>query len=784
MKVHLFIKRIGKVIKALLFLAPFILILAFSIRNIFDLDIWVHLKTGEYFLKNLQFVRSDFYSYTAEGNLWLNPHWLFQLSIYLIHRFWGFAGIIIVKTLLIISSFIVLFRIGYRRESYLWNVIVFLIAILAAKDRFYERPEFVSFLFIAVYLALIYSYRYKRTKFIFILPFLQILWTNLHAFSFVGLGIIAVFLVGDFISWKVVLPQDWNKNRAVLKGKDYFVFLKVFLLCILASVINPFGIKIFGFSVYLLRFIANHREILAGGISELIPPFYRTHILAPGLFYYKVLVAITLATFIIRYKRIDFSQLLLFLVFFHLSIAAIRNIVLFSMISYAICMDNINDFPVYFRRLPATRFFNFLRFLTRAAIAVYVFGLVFFTAREEVLFSYYLGGRLEKKFGLHASAFYPEKAVDFILKNGIKGNIFNSFGFGSYFIYRCYPERKVFIDGRTSVYGDDFLRYYADVHLYPALFQHMLDRYRIDYFLLDINSGGLFKRLYTDRENWRLVFFDYTGAVFVKNIPENNNLIERYEVDLENLPLDPAGDYSHMKRRPFPTSCFAKGELFLSLGLNRRAEEEYLLGLRINSKAAGLYNNIGTIYQKEGKLEEAISLYKKARELDPRLVNTSLNLGSIYQARGEMEKALEIYKGILPPFNMPNAFVYNNIGEIYRQKGLLRKSLANYDRAIALEPSQYEFYYNRGLVLVDMGEIQLALDSFRKARDLQPELAIIYNNLGACYMTLGKYERAEEEFRRALDIESDLAEAKSNLEKLKKLMEEHQSTGAPERQKN
>ena len=52
----------------------------------------------------------------------------------------------------------------------------------------------------------------------------------------------------------------------------------------------------------------------------------------------------------------------------------------------------------------------------------------------------------------------PAGAADFIEKEGLPGLRYNDFGDGGYFIWRFYPERKVFQDGRTQAYPDDFLR--------------------------------------------------------------------------------------------------------------------------------------------------------------------------------------------------------------------------------------------------------------------------------------------------------------------------------------
>jgi len=58
---------------------------------------------------------------------------------------------------------------------------------------------------------------------------------------------------------------------------------------------------------------------------------------------------------------------------------------------------------------------------------------------------------------------YPYKAVDFIVRHKIKANIFNDFNSGAYLIGRTYPNIKVFIDGRTEVYGASFFETYQKI---------------------------------------------------------------------------------------------------------------------------------------------------------------------------------------------------------------------------------------------------------------------------------------------------------------------------------
>jgi hypothetical protein len=59
----------------------------------------------------------------------------------------------------------------------------------------------------------------------FLLPVLQILWCNLHGGFLAGLGLIALYAAGEFLSRRPYLP-----------------FLLVFMLSLLVTLINPYGV--------------------------------------------------------------------------------------------------------------------------------------------------------------------------------------------------------------------------------------------------------------------------------------------------------------------------------------------------------------------------------------------------------------------------------------------------------------------------------------------------------------------------------------------------------------
>ncbi|MCX5657876.1 MAG: hypothetical protein NTZ48_06625, partial [Candidatus Omnitrophica bacterium] len=182
----------SKFLKTFLILAFFAFVFFLSLRKITDYDIWMHLKTGERILAERSLPKIDLYSYTMPGAYWANIHWLFQVIVYPLYQKFGAVGIIILKALVITLSFFVLFKIGYTRKSWFVSLASLFLVALVAKDRFMERPEFFSYLFLSIYLYIICKHRRKKTKFIWLLPILQVFWTNIHVFSFGGIAVIFI----------------------------------------------------------------------------------------------------------------------------------------------------------------------------------------------------------------------------------------------------------------------------------------------------------------------------------------------------------------------------------------------------------------------------------------------------------------------------------------------------------------------------------------------------------------------------------------------------------------
>ena len=107
--------------------------------------------------------------------------------------------------------------------------------------------------------------------------------------------------------------------------------------------------------------------------------------------------------------------------------------------------------------------------------------------------------------------------------------MFNNDEIGDYIIYWLYPRYKVFIDGRSDMYGEPILKKYYKVAVIEPGWKDVLDNYDINYIFYYTDSV-LVRHLMTDA-GWRQIYSDNIASIFLRNTPENAKTIARCAPD-------------------------------------------------------------------------------------------------------------------------------------------------------------------------------------------------------------------------------------------------------------
>jgi hypothetical protein len=132
----------------------------------------------------------------------------------------------------------------------------------------------------------------------------------------------------------------------------------------------------------------------------------------------------------------------------------------------------------------------------------------------------------------------PEGACAFIDANGIGVNLFNQYEYGAYLVWRWRGRRQVFVHGFTADAG--FLaRDYLPIGRSWADFDRIVGTHRVGGFLLEALPPGtppsalppFRRRLLTDPQ-WREVYADGATALYLRDLPENRAVIDKYAARL------------------------------------------------------------------------------------------------------------------------------------------------------------------------------------------------------------------------------------------------------------
>lgn len=498
----LFVRMLEKIKPIIFYIIFFLFILAFcTTANEYDVDFWARLVSGMSVFQTGHVLTHDFLSYTPT-HIYFDHEWGSGVVFYIVQHFFSSAGILFLQAILIFLIFFVASQAvnlrGVKTTS-AYNFLFYYFAFSAVSQTMNEpvRCQLFSFLFFAIFLYVLEKTRKSQSNLIFSLPFLMVIWNNMHAGCVSGIGLIIMYIIGEF----------FNKKPA----KKYVYAL---IPTVLVLPINPWG---FSYLKFLLIATTMPRPDIIEWWGLFYPEnlhrFMKFKIFASVLLFTEAGIVLSQ----IKSKAFNFDKtkfIVLFVTLF-LGIEHVKLLPFFVITSTIFLYD---DFYSGFNYLTKD-FFN-KHFVVKESI-VYFFMLIFAISN------------------INSKAFtpivnfdrYPIRAVEFIKINSIKGNLFVNFGYGSYVSYKLYPDNKIFMDGRfETVYPDYIETVFRNFYLGLSGWEYLLNKYPPEVMIIEKNYP--IYTLLKKNNQWKSVFEDKLFAVFVKSIAINKKY-ETPSLDLE-----------------------------------------------------------------------------------------------------------------------------------------------------------------------------------------------------------------------------------------------------------
>ncbi|HXI09788.1 MAG TPA: hypothetical protein VNK06_03200, partial [Thermodesulfobacteriota bacterium] len=190
----------GRYIRYFLTAATLLFVFFLSFLKIEDYDIWYHIKTGEYIVRNLSIPTTDIFSYTAFGHRWVTHEWLSEVIFYLFTAAAGVNNLVFFKAAMITAVFgSYLFFLRNRVGIHVLAPVVAVAAVLA-RGRFFERPELFSYLLVAVFICLLEKIRTDERapgRYFWVFPALMVFWANCHGGAIFGVVVTGAYAAGE-----------------------------------------------------------------------------------------------------------------------------------------------------------------------------------------------------------------------------------------------------------------------------------------------------------------------------------------------------------------------------------------------------------------------------------------------------------------------------------------------------------------------------------------------------------------------------------------------------------
>jgi len=476
-----------------------LLILTASAQPITDPDFWWHLRTGQYILETRSIPHTDIFSTIRFGSEWVTHEWLSEVLMYGVFRVLGYAGLIVVFSLLITAAFWIVYQRCRRLAAHPYVAgFAVLLGAAATLPTWGVRPQMFSLLLASVFLSFLdrYSRREQMPSIWWLAP-LMILWLNLHAGFALGLVLIVLTIAGLLLDWLFPRHDSFADVWRRVRPLGWLL-----IICIAAVCLNPNGARMYFYPVETLSSHAMMQYIQEWRSPDFHNPLFQA---------LALLLLTTFAVLALSNKRVRPSQLLMLAATAWATLRSGRNVTFFALVATPLLAEHSWTFitshrwgqwlEVSEKREPDER--SALKLVLNVLLLLLVLAVV----------ALGIGRAVANQPVIEAQQF-PAAAVDYISNQRPPQPIYNEYLWGGYLIWRLYPDYRVYIDGRADVYGDELIQEFLNTHDGKTAWREPLDHRGIRTVLVkpDVALASLLRQ----DNGWQKVFEDKQAVIFVR----------------------------------------------------------------------------------------------------------------------------------------------------------------------------------------------------------------------------------------------------------------------------
>lgn len=422
-------------------------------KGVRDPDYFWHVVAGEYIVSTGAVPAADPFSFTWAGQPWTPHEWLSEVVIHGLVAVLGEIGALAVFALIpggtILILAVLLARMGVRTWA---QAPALALAALVISPYATLRPQALSWLLLAVTVALLVSVRPEsRRRLLLVLP-LFVLWANLHGLYIVGIGVVVAYGLFTLLGRTPLAAHRWWAVGAVALA---FVGAMV-------TPAGPLGV------LYPLRY---SQEWGLANIQEWQSPDFHSPAHWP-------LIALLVALILNGGRATPGWLQLIAYVGTVMALVALRNAPVAAVLAIPTLALGLEDRLRAWRgdHRPASARMALGRrgMEMAAALAVVIGALVIFAPP----------GLTRSPSVQQAEAGYPIDAVNLLERDHPQIRVLAEYGWGGYLIYRLFDGGgRVFVDGRNDMYAERILDDYTAISQGDEGWGDLVDEYGVEALL-------------------------------------------------------------------------------------------------------------------------------------------------------------------------------------------------------------------------------------------------------------------------------------------------------------
>jgi hypothetical protein len=487
-----------------------------SLEHPFQPDLFYMIKSGGEFWRTKGVIEQYPFSWVPPECTvtWINYQWLAHLILWLLYSLWGLYAVAVFKSLLYGAGYLLMLRHASAKSGYLAAILSIFPAILLGKVYFLERPMAFTSLFFSLLAYMLFTIERTSLRFYHWIAFPAIftVWVNMHG-GFLP-GLVFVLIAFAFLSVRDFIRLKGSAGRLITAAS----LSAVWLMCLLSTLfLTPYGTMIFQSAVDFIFL----RPVFINVAGDMISPLKEPAAFIPFLAISLVTTLFVVFSLIKGSHR--FTAMELFVYFFWLLFAlrAQRNVQIYSAAAVpamALIIHRGLEFislglskrSLATRLRPAGEVLKLTAFIALLALC---FCLVFTTD--------FSGKSYERRI-------MPSRLKDFLLENRLPSKIYCYDVIGDYLMFYLYPRYKVSLDSSWNMCYSD--RYFIEISRSYGNrdeFFAFINKYGLDTIILHKKPSFL-----DGVPGWLLIYEGEGCRVFLRESPENREIVERFEKDL------------------------------------------------------------------------------------------------------------------------------------------------------------------------------------------------------------------------------------------------------------